>query len=159
MSTQTERPARKPDNQRGKTGKSNKRYYKQTAHVEARRDGKPLIFGWGGHLPHSEKTRIQRRAIWTITVLTVLLIIAVIVGAWININIIVPNLAITSVNGQAIPQSDYRKLLALKAQLELNKIYGPTGLTSQRDNLRKQVADQQKTVDDTTQQIDTLNKQ
>lgn len=156
MKSQT---ARRPDTQRSTRSAKAKKYIKQTAHVEARRDGKPLIFGWGGHLPHSEKTRIHRRAIWTITVLTVLLIIAVLIGAWININILVPNLAITSVNGQAIPQSDYRKLLALKSQLELNKIYGPTGLTSQRDSLRKQVADQQKIVDDTTKQIDDLNKQ
>lgn len=58
MNTQTERPVRKATSQRGKGGKGNKRYYKQTAHVEARRDGKPLVFGWGKQLSHTEKVRI-----------------------------------------------------------------------------------------------------
>lgn len=156
MNSQT---ARRPESQRPNRTAKTKKYVKQTAHVEARRDGKPLIFGWGGHLSHNEKTRIQRRAIWAITALVSLLIIAVLVGYWVNINVIVPNLAITSVNGQPIPQSDYRKLVAVKAQLELNKLYGRHGLTVQRDNLRKQGLDQQKVIDDTNKQIDTLNKQ
>ena len=153
MKSQT---ARRPDNQR--SAKS-KKYTKQTAHVEARRDGTPLIFGWGGHLSHNEKTQLQHRAVWTVSVAVVLLIIAVIVGSWINLNVITPNLPITSVNGQPIPQSDYRKLLALKAQLELNKLYGPQGLTAQRDSFRTQSTDQQKIIDSTTKQIDALNKQ
>src|SRR5689334_22007474 len=102
MNSQT---ARRPANQRPNRTAKTKKYVKQTAHVEARRDGKPLIFGWGGHLSHNEKTRIQRRAIWAITVLVSLLIIGVLVGYWVNINVIVPNLPITSVNGQPIPQS------------------------------------------------------
>src|SRR5439155_13859618 len=40
-----------------------------------------------------------------------------------------------------IPQSDYRKLLALKTQLEQNKIGGVHGLTAQRDTLKKQITD------------------
>src|SRR5262245_41454380 len=118
MNTQTEHPARKPTNQRGKAGKSAKRYYKQTAHVEARRDGKPLIFGWGKHLSHTEKVRIQRRATWGLAALIVLLLAAVILGSWINLNIIVPGQAITTVNGHAIPQSVYRQLVGVKTQLE-----------------------------------------
>ncbi|MBV9229793.1 MAG: peptidylprolyl isomerase [Chloroflexi bacterium] len=156
MKSQT---ARRPDNQRSTRSAKSKKYVKQTAHVEARRDGTPLIFGWGGHLSHSEKTRLQRRLVWAVSVAVVLLIIAVIVGFWININVITPNLPITSVNGQPIPQSDYRKLLALKAQMELNKLYGPHGLTVQRDNFRTQSTNQQKIVDNTNKQIDALNKQ
>ncbi|HZO75726.1 MAG TPA: peptidylprolyl isomerase [Ktedonobacteraceae bacterium] len=156
MNSQT---ARRPASQRPNRTAKTKKYVKQTAHVEARRDGKPLIFGWGGHLSHSEKTRIQRRAVWAFTALVSLLIIAVIVGYWVNINVIVPNLPITSVNGQPIPQSDFRKLVAVKAQIELNKIYGQHGMTAQRDSLRKQGLDQQKVIDDATKQVDALNKQ
>jgi len=156
MNSQT---ARRPASQRPNRTAKTKKYVKQTAHVEARRDGKPLIFGWGGHLSHSEKNRIQRRAVWALTALVSLLIIAVLVGYWVNINVIVPNLPITSVNGQSIPQSDYRKLVAVKAQIELNKIYGRNGMTAQRDSLRKQGLDQQKVIDDATKQVDALNKQ
>src|SRR5579885_2138461 len=155
MNSQT---ARRPASQRPNRTAKTKKYVKQTAHVEARRDGKPLIFGWGGHLSHSEKTLIQRRAVWALTALVSLLIIAVLVGYWVNINVIVPNLPITSVNGQPIPQSDYRKLVAVKAQIELNKIYGQHGLTVQRDNLRKQALDEQKVIDDANKQVDALNK-
>src|SRR4051812_46129481 len=115
MKTSTERPVRKSSN---KTRSTEQRYNKQTAHVEARRDGKPLIFGWGKHLSHTDKIRLQRRSIWMLAVLVVALLGTVIVGAWININIIVPGLAITTVNGHPIPQSQYRLMVAVKTQLE-----------------------------------------
>src|SRR5207245_8363318 len=103
MKSQTEQPVKQ------RTTRSNKpkKYIKQTAHVEARRDGKPLIFGWGDHLSRTQKMQIQRRAVWSLTILIVAGIIAIFVGFWININIVVPNQPITSVNGQNIPQSDY----------------------------------------------------
>ncbi|HYT29073.1 MAG TPA: hypothetical protein VEL72_08640, partial [Ktedonobacteraceae bacterium] len=66
MKSQTERPTgtRRP-NQRSTRSTKVKRYAKQTARgVEAKRDGKPLIFGWGKHLSHSEKIKVQRRATW-----------------------------------------------------------------------------------------------
>ncbi len=140
MNTQTQRPARKPGNQPGKGGKSAKRYYKQTAHVEARRDGKPLVFGWGKHLSHTEKVRIQRRATWGLAALVILLLAAVITGTWINLNIVIPGQPITTVNGHAIPQSVYRQMVAVKTQLELNKLYGTSGLTAQLTNLEQQYA-------------------
>ncbi len=155
MNSQT---ARRPDNQRSTRSTKAKKYVRQTAHVEARRDGKPLIFGWGGHLSRSEKIRLQRRVIWSMIVLTALLMVVVIIGYWVNINVVTPGLAITSVNGQSVSQSDYRKLLALKAQLEANKLNGPEGLTAQSSDLKKQVDAQQKIIDDTTRQIDSLNK-
>ncbi len=52
MKSQT---VRRPENKRSARSTKSRRYNKQTAHVEARRDGKPLIFGWGGHLSHNEK--------------------------------------------------------------------------------------------------------
>ena len=156
--------ARRPDNQQ--TARStqsrqvqNRRYTRQTARVEARRDGKPLIFGWGAHLSRTEKVAIQRRAIWTAIALTVVLIIGVFVAYWVNINVIIPNQPITSVNGQPIPQADYRKLVGLKALLEENKIKGVHGLYAQRDDLQSK-ANAQKTIATNTQkQIDTLNQQ
>ena len=155
MKSQTEQTVKQ------KTTRSNKpkRYNRQTAHVEARRDGKPLIFGWGKHLSHAEKVKIQRRATWAIAGIFGLLIVGTILAFWISINIIIPGKPITSVNGHQIPQSQYRKMVALKTQLELNKIYGKQGLVAQANDLTKQDAAQLKTINDLTKQVDTLNKQ
>ena len=156
MNSQT---ARRPENKRpARPAKANK-YVKQTARVEARRDGKPLIFGWGGHLSRSDKIIYQRRAIWSITTAIAVLIVAVIVGFWVNVNVIVPAQPITSVNGHNISQAEFRKLLAVKAQLELNKIKGVHGLQAQSNALNTQVAAQQSDIDATTKQIDTLTTQ
>ncbi len=156
MNSQT---ARRPDSKRPTRPAKTNKYTKQTARVEARRDGKPLVFGWGGHLSRSEKTVLQRRAVWSLTIATIVLIVAVIVGFWVNVNVIAPAQPITTVNGHGIPLADFRKLLAVKAQLELNKIQGKNGLFSQRDALNKQVIAQQADVDATTKQISTLTTQ
>ncbi len=152
----TSQTARRPNNPRPTRSAKTKKYTRQTAHVEARRDGKPLIFGWGGHLSRTEKTRLQRRAVWAVTALTALLIIAVIVGFWVNLNIIIPAKPITTVNGESIPQANYRKYFALDAQFEANHIYGPNGLNALRDNLNKQVADAQTVVNNLNKQIKAL---
>lgn len=159
MNTQTERPVRKPNNQRGKQTRAGKGYSKQTAHVEARRDGKPLIFGWGGHLSHTQKVRLQRRATWGGAALIFLILAAIIVGTWINLNIIIPGFAITTVNGHSIPQSEYRTMVAIKTQLELNKLYGPKGLTAQVTSLETQDAQVSTTISQTNTQITSLNAQ
>ena len=156
MNSQT---ARKPESKRPARSNKPKKYVKQTARFEARRDGKPLIFGWGGHLSHKDKVRFQQRATWAVAALIALLIVVVIVGSWLNINVITPGLPITSVNGQQIPQSTYRKLVALRTELEEDQINGPNGLIAQRDNLKKQVDAGQTAIDKDTTQVDTLNKQ
>lgn len=158
MNTQTERPVRKPVGQRGKPSGS-KRYKKQTAHVGARRDGKPLIFGWGAHLTHTEKVRLQRRATWTSAVVVFLILAGVLVGTWINLNIIIPGEAITTVNGHAIPQSEYRAMVAVSTQLELNYLYGPHGLTARVTGLETQDAQTSTTISQTNTQITNLKKQ
>src|ERR1700757_3714238 len=61
MNSQT---ARKPESKRPARSNKAKKYVKQTARFEGRRDGQPLIFGWGGHLSHKEKIRFQQRATW-----------------------------------------------------------------------------------------------
>ncbi|GHO93386.1 hypothetical protein KSF_034340 [Reticulibacter mediterranei] len=154
MSSQT---ARRPD--RNTRTARNKKYIKQTAHVSARRDGKPLIFGWGGHLSHSEKTLLQRRAIWTITAIISLLIVGVLVLYWITINVINPNRPITTVNGEGIPQSDFRKMVAVQAEIHNSTLNGPHGLSAQRDDLQKQLATLQKTFTDDQKKVDDLNAQ
>src|SRR5579884_1722462 len=162
MKSQTERPVRQPESKRStRSSKANKskRYRRQTARIEARRDGKPLIFGWGKHLSHSEKVVIQRRATWGLTAFIAVLIVAVVVGFWINNNIIQPGLPITSVNGHQIPQSQYRKMVAFKTLQEMEKLYGPHGLNQQVKDLQTQDAVQVKIIDDQTKQIDDLNKQ
>src|SRR2546427_10466374 len=155
MKSQTEQPVKQ------RTTRSNKpkKYNRQTAHVEARRDGKPPIFGWGKHLSHAEKVKIQRRATWAIAGIFGFLIVGTILAFWISINIIQPGLPITSVNGHQIPQSQYRKMVALQTQLALNKVYGPHGLFQQRTDLATQVADQQKAINTDTTKVDDLNKQ
>jgi len=135
MKSQTARPAQRNKNQRPARSIKQKKYVKQTAQVEARRDGKPLIFGWGGHLSRHEKVKIQRRATWITAGAFILLIVAVVAGFWININVITPGLLITTVNGHGITQAQYRKMVVFKTELENNKINGPHGLITQRKNL------------------------
>ena len=159
MTSQTEQPVKRPVKQRTTHSNKPKRYNRQTAHVEARRDGKPLIFGWGKHLSHAEKVKIQRRATWAMAGIFGFLIVGTILAFWININIIIPGKPITSVNGHQIPQSQYRKMVAVKTQLVYNSIYGKQGLEAQANDLTKQDAAQLKTINDLTQQVDTLNKQ
>lgn len=75
-----------------------------------------------------------------------LIIIVVVAGFWINYNIVIPNQSITSVNGQGVTQSDYHKLVALKGELERNKVDGKNGLITQSDTIRKQGTAQQTIV-------------
>src|SRR6266568_4303480 len=151
--------ARRPPNPRQTRPNKSRKYVKQTARFEGKRDGKPLIFGWGGHLSHNQKVQLQRRATWITATSLFVLIVVVLAGFWININIITPGLAITSVNGHGIPQSLFRKMVAFQAELAQNNLNGPHGLTAQRDSLRKQVAEQQQTVINTNNQITSLNNQ
>jgi parvulin-like peptidyl-prolyl isomerase len=159
MKSQTTRPAQSNKNQRPARSIKQNRYVKQTAHVEARRDGKPLIFGWGGHLSHNEKVRIQRRATWTAAGGVILAILAVFIGFWVNINIIIPGLPVTTVNGHVITQAQFRKMAAFKTQVELNKLNGPHGLLAQRKNLEGQVSQLQTAINNDTKQINSLNAQ
>ncbi|GCE18376.1 peptidylprolyl isomerase [Dictyobacter kobayashii] len=151
--------ARRPDDKRPTRSAQTKGYTRQTAHVEARRDGQPLIFGWGGHLTKTEKTQLQRLGIWSFIGLIVVLVIAVFVGYWINLNVLIPNQPIASVNGQSIPQSDYHKLVALQGQLSENQVKGKNGLRAQADTAHANSISEQKVVDDATKSVNTLTTQ
>jgi hypothetical protein len=147
MKSQT---VRGPDSQRPTRSAKTRKYAKQTAHFEARRDGKPLIFGWGGHLSRNEKNQLARRAVWAVTSLLVAFIVFILVGFWVNINIIVPSKTISSVNDQNIPQADYHKMAVFKGELYNNQLNGVHGLIAQQDALQKQISstkDEQKKAD------------
>src|SRR5256714_9228502 len=124
MNSQT---VRRPENKRPSRSQKPKKYYKQTARFEGKRDGKPLIFGWGAHLSHSEKVQIQRRATWITAISVIVLIVAVIIGFLVNINIIRPSQPVSSVNGHTVRQSLYRKMGAFKTQPAQTGINVPNG--------------------------------
>ncbi|GCF09310.1 peptidylprolyl isomerase [Dictyobacter arantiisoli] len=151
--------ARRPEG-KGTTRSARSKYNnKQTAHVEARRDGQPLIFGWGGHLSRAQKTQLQRLGVWTFIGFITFLIIVVIAAFWINFNIIIPNLSVANVNGQTIPQSDYRKLVALKGQIAENTFKGRNGTLAQEASIKTKSTDQQKVVDADTKKVNDLTTQ
>ena len=136
MKSQT---TRGPDTQRPTRATKTKKYVKQTAHFEARRDGKPLIFGWGGHLSRHEKTQLARRTVWAATILLAAFVVFVLIGFWININIVVPSKTISAVSDQHIPQADYHRMAVFKGELYNNQLNGVHGLLAQRDALQNQV--------------------
>lgn len=160
MKSSTERPTQRPSGQKPPRSNRAKHYNRQTAHgVEARRDGKPLIFGWGKHLSHKEKIQFQRRVIWGFTALIGLVLILVLVGAWIDLNIIVPGQTITTVNGHQIPQSEFRKMAALQTLLKNNDLNGRNGLTSQRIANEKLDAAELQTINTDTKTVTSLQAQ
>lgn len=89
---------------------------------EGRRDGKPLIFGWGRHLTKLQKQRIQQRAAYSFFGVIVVAIIGVFIFGAIQQNILIPNQAIVTINGVSVPQDSYRKLFAYNAQVEWNTL-------------------------------------
>jgi len=95
---------------------------RQTARLEGRRDGKPLIFGWGKHLTRAEKVRIQTIAAYSFGGLVLASLIGVFVFAVIQQNVLIPNSAIVTINGTSVSQDLYRKTLAYKAQDEWNTL-------------------------------------
>ncbi len=160
MKSSTERPAQRSASQRPPRSNKVKHYKRQTAHgVEARRDGKPLIFGWGKHLSHKEKLQLQRRAVWGFTGLIGLALVLVLIGTWVNNNIIVPGETITTVNGHQIPQSQFRKMVALQTLLKNNDLNGRNGLTAQRIADEKQDAAELQIINTDTKTVATLNTQ
>ncbi len=160
MKSQTERPTQRPSGQKPPRSNKARHYNRQTARgVEAKRDGKPLVFGWGKHLSHKEKIQFQRRAIWGFTTLIVLVLVMVLVGSWVNFNIILPGQTITTVNGHQIPQSQFRKMVALQTLIKNNDLNGRNGLTAQRISQEKLDAAQLAIINTDTKTVTTLNTQ
>jgi hypothetical protein len=99
-------------------------FNRQTARLEGRRDGKPLIFGWGGHLTRRQKELLQRRAALAFVSLVGLIVLGVGVFGVIQQNVLIPNQAIVKINGVAVSQDQYRKALAYDAQVVWNRVKG-----------------------------------
>lgn len=135
MSNQTLQ--RQPTKQRArtKTAARTASYRRQTARMEGRRDGTPLIFGWGGHLTRVQKQRYQRRAAIGFFGVIVAAILGVFVFGIIQQNVLVPNETIVSVNAAHVSQDTYRKQYAYKAQVLWNKLQSE--INEQRDLLPK----------------------
>lgn len=116
MSNQT-LPKTTQQRNRSRAAASNKgNFRRQTARVEGRRDGKPLIFGWGRHLTRAQKTRIQQLSALGFLGLIIVAVVFTLVFGVIQQNILIPNQTIVSVNGVNISQDFYRKVLAYNAQ-------------------------------------------
>lgn len=113
---QTKTPSKGPS-RRGGAGR-------QTARLEGRRDGTPLIFGWGKHLTRAQKTRYRRGAVFTFGGVVAFLLIFVAVFGIVQQNYIIPNATIVSVNGVKISQNTYRKALAVRYEESWNRIQG-----------------------------------
>lgn len=110
----TKRRVRSSNNAKtGSARRPSKRY-------EGRRDGKPLIFGWGRHLTKLQKQRIQQRAAYSFGGVIGIAIVGVFIFGVIQQNILIPNQAIVTINGVSVPQDTYRKLFAYNAQVEWN---------------------------------------
>lgn len=128
----TKRRARKKSAQ-GATPASS--FRRQTARLDGRRDGTPLIFGWGKHLTRTQKQKIQRRAAFGFFGVVVVAVLFVFVFGLIQQNFIIPNQAIVTVNGTGITQDTYRKQLAYDAQDLWNLL---------QSEIKQQAADQAK---------------
>jgi len=91
-------------------------YRRQTARVEERRDGKPLIFGVGKQWSRRRKEKIQQRAFWSFVVAAFIAVVGVLGYAYYNINYGIPGEPLVTVNGHQVPQSLFRKLNFYLAQ-------------------------------------------
>jgi hypothetical protein len=96
--------------------------HRPATRFEGRRDGKPLIFGWGTHLTRKQKSQIQTRALYILTGVVVVAILIVFGFGWLQQNVIIPNQTIVTVNGVHLSQDTYRKQLAYDAQTAYNTV-------------------------------------
>jgi hypothetical protein len=139
-------------------------YRRQTARVEERRDGKPLVFGWGKHLSRRQKTKIQTRAFWVFAIVAILAVVLVLGYSFYYVNYLVPAQPIVSVNGQQIPQSLFRKLNYYLSQTYANQLASvQTQLTAAQQEANSsdpatKAAGQQE-VNNLTNEQTTLNAQ
>lgn len=139
-------------------------YRRQTARVEERRDGKPLIFGWGKRLSRRQKTKIQTRAFWAFTIVALLAVVSVLGYSFYYVNYAVPAQPIVTVNGEAIPQSLFRKLNYYLSQRIANQMASvQTQLTAAQQDAKStdpatQAQGTQK-ANDLSNQLQTLQAQ
>jgi len=87
---------------------------------DLRREGDPLIFGWGKHLTRVQKAHYQQLAMYSFVGVVVVAIVGVLAFGWVRENVIIPNQTIVSVNGVNIPQDAYRKEMDFVSQTTWN---------------------------------------
>ncbi len=110
------RPSRSTTTQRRRKPQRATTFRKTTARLEGRRDGTPLIFGWGAHLTRAQKSQIQRLAAYSFFGVVTVAVLGIFVFGLLQQNIFIPNQTILSVNGANLSQDTYRKQLAYDAQ-------------------------------------------
>lgn len=120
MSNQTLQ--RTPQKARPATSGRSGQYRRQTARLEGRRDGKPLVFGWGKHLSRAQKGRIQMLALYGFGGLVILAVLAVFGFGIVQQNVLIPNQTIVTVGGTSFSQDAYRKQLAYRAAVIYNAV-------------------------------------
>lgn len=123
MSNPTLQSPKRPSSQRPtqqrrrqKTRQSAVTFRKQTARLEGRRDGTPLIFGWGGHLTRAQKTQLQQRATYGFFGVVTVLVIGVFLFGLLQQLVLIPNATIVKINDVSVSQDSYRKQLAYDSQ-------------------------------------------
>lgn len=127
-----EAPARNAPSARSARGRP---YRRQTARVEERRDGKPLLWGWGKHLTRRQKTKIQNRAFWIFVMGAILAVVGVLGYSVYYINYYVPGEPVVTVNGHQIPQSLFRKMNFYLAQDLSNQLASVSNLANAAQQL------------------------
>ncbi len=120
-------------------GRSRYKNDRRKATFEGSRDNRPVILGWGRNLPAAKKTHLQRRLYYLFAGVMVALVVGVFAFGVINVNIIQPNLPISTVNGQQIPQKAYRAMVAYLAQDTWNQL---EAATIQQNALNQQLANE-----------------
>lgn len=121
MSNETlQKPPRQ--NARSRASSRTAQFRRQTARLEGRRDGKPLIFNWGGHLTKAQKALYQRVAALSFLGVVIVAVVVTLVLGILNQNVFIPNQTFVTINGSKFTQDTYRKTLAFEAQTVWNKL-------------------------------------
>jgi len=87
---------------------------------ESRRDGDPLIFGWGKHLTRVQRAQYQHIATYSFVGVVLVAILGVLAFGWVRENVLIPNQTIVTVNGVNIPQDAFRKEMDYTSQTTWN---------------------------------------
>jgi hypothetical protein len=111
-------------------------FRKTTARLEGRRDGKPLVLGWGRHLTRAQKNLYRHAAAYSFAGAVCLLVVGVLAFGWLQQTFLIPNQTIASVDGHSISQDTYRKQLAFEAQTIWNRIESENKLLTQLNQAR-----------------------
>ena len=105
-----------------------------------RRDGQPLIFGWGGHLTRAEKQRLRERFVLAVGALIFVIVLGVIGVGLLQQFYFAPRAAVATVNGASIDQQ------WLNANLHFNQAVLSHQTQEYQNQYQSLVANQQATI-------------